>query len=51
MKMEDMDCLVTGYLALLQAILTVLRYTRVLNDYASYDCSTTTKASWYDWTL
>jgi hypothetical protein len=51
MKMEDMDCLVPGYLALLQAILTVLRCTRVLNDYASYDCSTTTKASWYDWTL
>jgi len=51
MKMEDMDCWVPGYLALLQAILTVLRYTRVLNDYASYDFSTTTKASWYDWTL
>jgi hypothetical protein len=51
MKMEDMGCLVTGYLALLQAILTVLQYTRVLNDYASYYCSTTAKASWYDWTL
>ncbi len=28
-----------------------LRDTRFLNDYASYDCSTTTKASWYHWTL
>ena len=51
MKIEDMDYLVPGYLALLQAILTVLRYTRDLNDYASYNCSTTTKASWYDWAL
>ncbi len=51
LRMEDMDSLVSGYLALLQAILTVLRYTRVLNDYASYDCSSTKTAPWYDWTL
>lgn len=50
-KLFDMDGLVPGYLALGQAILTILRFTRVLNDYASYDCSTTTRASWYDWTL
>jgi hypothetical protein len=49
MKLVDMDGLVPGYLALGQAILTILRFTRVLNDYASYDCSTTTQASWYDW--
>jgi hypothetical protein len=51
MKLADMDRLMPGYLALGQAILTILRSSRVLNDYASYDCSTTTLVSWYDWTL
>lgn len=51
MVLVDMDGLVPGYLALGQAILTILRFTRVLNDYASYDCSSTTRSSWYDWTL
>jgi hypothetical protein len=51
MRVEDSDALVPGYLALFQAILTILRYARVLNDYASYDCSKTTQATWYDWTL
>jgi hypothetical protein len=50
-KVDDSDGLVPGYLALFQATLTVLRYARVLNDFASYDCSTTTQAVWYDWTL
>ena len=51
MKLADMDYLMPGYLASGQAILTTLRFSRVLNDYASYDCSTTTLVSWYDWTL
>jgi hypothetical protein len=51
MKVDDSDGLVAGHLAFLQAFLTVLRYARVLNDYASYDCSMTTQAAWYDWTL
>ena len=50
MKLADMDGLVPGYLALGQAILTISRFTRLLNDYASYDCSNTTQTSWYDWT-
>jgi len=51
MELIDMDGSVPGYLALCQAILTFLRFVRVLNDYASYDCSTTIQAPWYDWTL
>lgn len=49
-KIAGVDGWMPGYLSLGQVVLTVLRYTRVLNDYASYDCSTTGQVSWYDWT-
>jgi hypothetical protein len=49
-KFAGVDWWMPGYLSFVQVVLTVLRYTRVLNSYASYDSSTTGQVSWYDWT-